>query len=642
MTATPADIPHSQAGVEKTRPDSAVSASHDVKVFAISITILLAIFLLLQNQYWVPGGDSEVYTGAARSILQGQGFRFNGVPVSIVPPGWSIALAGVMKISSEFLVLKLFTMSCMLGSLAMMYWICRRFVPPGRAGMIIVLSGIISHVYCLTFWLHSDAFFCLFSTAALLLAFQINEGRKQIWRMMLLALCCVIAVSVRWAGLFSTLLVCAVLLHGELRPRLTHRWILAALCALLTMGTFLSIRAAIRVSAEEQKAIMDVLGREEGTGDASPPPLEITQYKWFNPATGGILGLAARLAAWGHWFSYLFWQPFRIGRFLVLPSLLLGWTILLPLLLLAGYAFATRRWIWLGLVVYSFALAMNWPQPVARYLVPVAPLILLGVFVGFPLLFKRNFLIPSFLILAIALPIAGNAPGKAWEVILRPILISLALFSFFFVLNIARKRISDAAIQSACSWLIRGFIASLILCNGALWAVDVYVARSKDFYGTYEAGLNKDLIAACKWLNENQPDSQIAISRLYVNMGKRKTDSVLGPRVSAMLTGRSILSVPDRYVRAPGPEYVRDPRRNQNFLAWARQLNIKYVLFQPQVSPWRVFHFRMGWLQQRMTKEEVVDTGAGWRLYEIPAEGDTAKRISIPAAQGWPTSMPGL
>jgi hypothetical protein len=226
--------------------------------------------------------------------------------------------------------------------------------------------------------------------------------------------------------------------------------------------------------------------------------------------------------------------------------------------------------------------------------------------------------------------------------ILKPVVIVATLFVALVLANLLRKRLSERSIDRICSALLATFAVSLVLCNGALWAVDAYVARSRDFYTRYEAGLNKDLIAACKWLNEAHPEAQVAISRRYYNMGRLKANSELGTRIAAMLTDRSILRVPDNYVKAPGPEYVRDPRRNENFVEWARQLDIKYVLFQPKVSPWRVFHFRMAWLQARMSDDPIDDTGAGWRLYEIPPDGDAARRVQIPSAENWPTRVPGM
>ena len=124
MTAT-AHIPQ-QASLEavgKVR----LRAETDFIAFTVTILVILALYLPLQNPYWVPGGDSEVYTSAARSLVLTGKFYFNGLPVSMVPPGWSFVLAGLMKIWPAFLLLKLATMTCMTGSLAINFWICRRF-----------------------------------------------------------------------------------------------------------------------------------------------------------------------------------------------------------------------------------------------------------------------------------------------------------------------------------------------------------------------------------------------------------------------------------------------------------------------------------------------------------------------------------
>src|SRR5262245_34928361 len=91
--------------------------SRDLIAFGTAVGILLTMYLLLANPYWVPGGDSEVYTAIARNLAAGKGYTFNGLPVSMVPPGWPWFLAAAMKISPTFLFLKLLTMSCMLGAL---------------------------------------------------------------------------------------------------------------------------------------------------------------------------------------------------------------------------------------------------------------------------------------------------------------------------------------------------------------------------------------------------------------------------------------------------------------------------------------------------------------------------------------------
>src|SRR5438105_3736535 len=118
---------HARAGIDE--------LGHDRRIWIASTAIVAVLFLLLQNPYWIPGGDSEVYASAARSIVLGQGYMFNGQAARIAPPGWPLVLAAVMKfISPSFLVLKLVTLSCMVAALAVFYCVLRRFAPPMLSG----------------------------------------------------------------------------------------------------------------------------------------------------------------------------------------------------------------------------------------------------------------------------------------------------------------------------------------------------------------------------------------------------------------------------------------------------------------------------------------------------------------------------
>src|SRR4051794_3235314 len=72
------------------------------RVWAILVVGIAALYFLMFNPYWVPGGDSELYIAVARSLATGKGYSFNGHFVSICPPGWPLLLAGLMKISPTF------------------------------------------------------------------------------------------------------------------------------------------------------------------------------------------------------------------------------------------------------------------------------------------------------------------------------------------------------------------------------------------------------------------------------------------------------------------------------------------------------------------------------------------------------------
>src|SRR5207248_3283205 len=83
-----------------------------------------------------------------------------------------------------------------------------------------------------------------------------------------------------------------------------------------------------------------------------------------------------------------------------------------------------------------------------------------------------------------------------------------------------------------------------LVCNGALYGLEVSVERSPDLYASYEAGLNQNLIAAAKYLaDRGVRDGQVAVSSRYQNLGRTRS-SPFGLRAATMLTGRAIVSVP--------------------------------------------------------------------------------------------------
>jgi hypothetical protein len=660
----------------------------DRAVWFGSVVIAAVLFGFLANRHWVPGGDSEVYLSTARNLLLRhfslrRGYIFNGQPMNMVPPGWPYALALAMAITTRFEYLKLIVLLSMLGSLAIAYPIIRRFAPPLVAGAVVVLTALLSHVFPLTFWLHSDALFCLLGTASFLLALQISEGRAEAWRIILLCILCSAAVTVRWAGLLNWIVVGGILMDGcglsvgthlllvrywrelyhELRPSLAlpspetsapaspasidarapidrkiapldyqrqsgpdHRRLITPILRLpsvritlaiflsfiATMGTFMVWRSVLRVTPQQAAMIREAGGTEDSGMDSRADAMTHQEYSWMNANDAGWRGYVARAFSWGDWFSYLFWQPFRFHaiKWLNTVSVIAGWIVAAPLLYLVYRGISQRQWIWPAVALYAFLLAMSWPHPNARYLVPIAFLLLTSIWTG------------------------SSAIAKAWPAAQMPRKPAIALFVF-----------------------------SYVLCNGALYGIEVWAQHSRDFYGTYEAGLNQDLISAGRWLaNHHVPANEaIACSERYVNLSTSARTSKLGLRVVTMLTGRPIITIPKRYLKglapatqpngqpvisAPAaPDFIFDPDpvNNPQFLAWARSNTIRYYLYQPPVSPWRALHFRVPWLEERATHMPVVDTGAGWRLYKIPPTGPCALRIlPLPAVGDWPLQVPDI
>jgi hypothetical protein len=243
-----------------------------------------------------------------------------------------------------------------------------------------------------------------------------------------------------------------------------------------------------------------------------------------------------------------------------------------------------RRWIWLAVGIYSGALALGWTNVNARYYMPIAFLVTLAVFLATDQLIAWS--------------------GRGWQTV---------TIRTLFVL----------------------FIGSVVVCNGALYAVEMSIARSSRFYARYETGLNMPLISACQYLTSlpNPPgDREIAVSPRYVNLNRTKA-SPFGLRAAALLTGREIVT--PRF-NLTGGDYPGGKTR-----AWllSKQPPVKYYLHQRPISPWRVWHFRMGWYEKMQTGSTAEHDTAGWALYRV----DNDRLTQIPLRKCEPvTRVPGL
>jgi hypothetical protein len=582
---------------------AALDGVTDRVAFAALVLILLFIYGLLQNPYWVPAGDSELYTAVARNLAIGQGYTFNGQPVAITPPGWTWMMAAVMKITPYFLPLKLLAMACMIGSLAIDYWIIRRFVSPAKAVGIILLTAIISHVYQATYWLVSEGSFCLMTSASVLLAMQIAEGKKHPWwRVGLLLFFCAAAISIRFAGMLGVLLVIAALIRGQWKPRPTTPWIAAVLIIVVSLATFVTLRHALGGTPEQTAAASDmVTGTTEDQGTMPVPdtgaPISgsanqsAKAYHLF--PTGSY---ADRFLNFGRWFSYLYWQPFRAAGASVLllaTATMVGWVVIAVLAVLVVQSARRKQWLWLALGLYTGALAIGWTNVNARYYVPVTFLITLGMFLA-----------------------------------------TDELIAIAATLRVARIAVLTAFIA---------FVGGVAFCNGALYAVEMSIARSDRFYARYEDGLNMGLINACQYLNslpDPPRDGQIAVSQRYTNLNKAKA-SPFGLRASALLLNKVLLT--PRFKDTTSPPNKSDVRAGRDIRRWLNSKGVKYYLYQPEISPWRVWHFRMGSYEKMQTGHTAEKDTAGWQLYVYtPGAEDDWVPIRVPNKFRPVTRVPGL
>jgi hypothetical protein len=284
-------------------------------------------------------------------------------------------------------------------------------------------------------------------------------------------------------------------------------------------------------------------------------------------ATAYSLGLGEGPAAYvrnvlggGGWITGLFWEPAQLGRSVPLLGILFnlfGW-VLLALLMVSTVRLARQRnWLLAGVVAYALPLYARVGYPCPRYLLPFAPLILFGMVDG--------------------IRTVGRGPiASPWRTVARGA--QVALF------------------------------AGIAVCNLALYAVDVRMLHSDDFYRTYYAGQAEPLVSAARWLRrEGVGHWEVAINATYININLRRSNC-FGLQGLHLLLNRCVLTVPARvHEGPPDGELAR----------WFLDRGVRYYVYRPPVEPWRVWHFRMPGLQQMVTGRRPARASPYFELYEL-------------------------
>ena len=571
--------------------------------FAVASVLLLA-YLLLQNPFWVPGGDSDFYVSVARSMARGQGFKYNGLPVAISPPGWPWLMAQVLRFSTAFLTLKLLTMACMYASLLLSYFIALRFVKPSTAAIATLLCGLLMPVYSLTYFTHSEGLYCLLSAWGLLEALRVREGRGGVMTIVSLCALCVAIPLTRWAGIFQALPMAAVLLSGRRGSAWgTRYWKTAACVVLIVGGTFVVTRQLTKLSQADLDAYKNVGNGNDNEEIELPPENGSVQLVPTKGKTTLLEEYSQRFLNAGKWFAWLLWQPSRfasVSKYIDLLVGVIGWGVIGLLAWLAFHTLVRGEWLWTSLIVYCGVLCMSWPNPNSRYFVPVAPLILIGLLLVLQLC-RERFPVKNF---------------DLWK------------------------------------WLRRAFFYSVLLANLAMYGVDVIVMRSSHFYDTFEAGQHKDLINTARYLLalraagpttapagvQVQPeDGDLVVNERYENLGRVRY-SAAGSRSMTLLMDRIVKPLQhgkvSRYMDDFQPALGREMRR----------IGGDFLLIQKPAMPWRLWHFRLPMTVQRYFAKpgDSLRESGGWYLYHFNRDQRSFTVQPVPSVEDWPTNVPGM
>src|SRR5450432_1624513 len=333
---------------------------------AIALLIITILYLLLQNPYWVRYGDSELYLSMARSIARGEGYVYNGQHVSIVTPAWPYILAGAMKISPSLSFLKLLPMFCMLGFFTLAAALLLEITTPMLTACCLVTAALLQPVFYLSYMFFSDGLFAFVGLLAAWLGLRIARGRDSWLSIVVLCLLCALNMMVRWAALQWFVVIGAAVLDGEFLPQFNRKWIAFTLAATTTVGVFFAMRAILRVDPSQIDPRYDTLV----SGG----------YDLFN-SNQDYASYSQRFINFGQWTGGLLWKPGQTFRAFRDGDNAIGWILSLLIFIFAIIpAIKQRRWIWVGAAAYVVMLGIDWPTPVVRYIVPLAPFIVFAAY----------------------------------------------------------------------------------------------------------------------------------------------------------------------------------------------------------------------------------------------------------------------
>ena len=360
------------------------------------VLLLGTIYGLLSNPYWSPaGGDDAAYVAIARSLFNGEGFRFNGYPELVIAPGWPIVLALAMKISPTFAMLNLLATLFLLATVFTWYWIVRRFASPRASFVIVLLCSTLLAVHWWASHLYTEPLFSLLLGVVLLLAFQIREGRgSPAWRIALLGLLAAALVAVRLAGLLMVPMLAGIVLSGQWRPAANRGWLAALVVVTAMAGMFVYLRCSNwRDALPGQLAATratgtDPVGTDAGDASVAPDgrPLPPAANDMLQPPMVRLSSRSTgRLACSGEWFAKLLWPVGNSGRGMGpvrLLSVAIGTLLMVPLGAMLVDGSRRREWIWIGLGIYCLYFIATWLTANERYFVPIAMLLVVGMYRG--------------------------------------------------------------------------------------------------------------------------------------------------------------------------------------------------------------------------------------------------------------------
>ena len=560
------------------------------RVVWLAVTLLLATaYGLLINPHWVISGDGDAYLGLARSIAQGDGYTHNGQVVGLVSPGWPLLLGGAMRLTTEFGLLKLLPAVFGVAAFSLTYCVLRRYASVPLSATATLLVGLAWPTVQLSFWFFTELPFAFFCVAAVLLSQRIAEGEasesRSFWRRwgepaMLCGLAAG-AVLVRPNGVLLPALTGAVLVSGQVpwRPKWSVTWVTAFAVGGVCVMTFFASRAAIAINPDEV--------------DPRYPTHLAGEYEYVNSYDGTYTAwlIADRVANAGRWVSGTLWVPVHDlkGPFRLLTNGL-GWVVLAGALFQTVTESRRRRYWLLGAFAFWLPVLVTWPNIIARYALPVMPLLIAAAMLGWQRFFLR-------------------LPTDRWSTTLPKVVTA-------------------------------SFLIGTAALNLPLLAIEIYVQQSRPFYEHYHGGVYRKLVAIGAYLDrEASPSDGIGASTIRLRSGQ--TLERLG-WVWAVhwLTDRPTEAIPFELSVDPN-----DPELVGGLVKRMQERNLRWYVWQPHYHQW--LHARRNPLKARREGDGLTTNisneqaqAEDWQLWE--RVGERLIRVQVPDAPTWSRRIPAF
>ncbi len=341
------------------------------KKLSVVLWLLLplgALYALTIVNYWKPTSDSALYIVAAKSIVRGQGYSYQGFLTS-PPPLFSLLLSPVIALLGyNFAAMRALIASTALGSALLVYLLLRPKTEPVITFAVTFLAACSFPVLFEITRILSDIPYMFFSLSALFFAGAYADEKKVLsWRGILTTVFITLACFTRQAGLALLLGVCGYfLLEGFVKGRLNF-WSRKALFVLLVFSVAAGgWRLRNKSIPEQQRFVYEhVREKYQNTPPAIPLSLKffVRNGKYY-----------ARLLAKTVMGPYLY---------------IAGQPLLITLILLLGFSrcfFRQRGLFEYYVLIYAGTYLSFGGMQGERYLVPVIPFVFFYFFKGIKVL----------------------------------------------------------------------------------------------------------------------------------------------------------------------------------------------------------------------------------------------------------------